>query len=93
MHRLDLQDDELQLLRDALKAFLDDFGHEEADLLRRIKELLAKLDDLHLGRQRDDARLRRGRRRGRGGARSGRRLRDRRLDGRCTSCDREARSR
>jgi hypothetical protein len=40
---LDLTDDELELLRAALHSYLDDFGHEEADVLRRIKELLAKL--------------------------------------------------
>jgi hypothetical protein len=40
---LDLTDDELELLRSALHSYLDDFGHEEADVLRRIKELLAKL--------------------------------------------------
>jgi hypothetical protein len=40
---LDLTDDELELLRSALRSYLDDFGHEEADVLRRIKELLAKL--------------------------------------------------
>ncbi len=27
----------------ALHSYLDDFGHEEADVLRRIKQLLAKL--------------------------------------------------
>ena len=40
---LELTDDELALLRAALHSYLDDFGHEEADVLRRIKELLAKL--------------------------------------------------
>jgi hypothetical protein len=43
MHTIDLTDDELQLLRNALRSYLDDFGHEEADLLRRIKALIAKL--------------------------------------------------
>jgi hypothetical protein len=27
----------------ALHSYLDDFGHEEADVLRSLKELLAKL--------------------------------------------------
>jgi hypothetical protein len=27
----------------AVHSYLDDFGHEEADVLRQIKELLAKL--------------------------------------------------
>ena len=40
---LELTEDELALLRAALHSYLDDFGHEEADVLRRIKELLAKL--------------------------------------------------
>ena len=43
MHTLDLTDEELRILHAALHAYLDDFGHEEADLLRRIKQLLAKL--------------------------------------------------
>ncbi len=43
MHTIELTDDELRLLREALHAYLDDFGHEEADVLRRIKDLLAKL--------------------------------------------------
>jgi hypothetical protein len=43
MHTIDLTDEELQLLRNALRSYLDDFGHEEADLLRRIKALIAKL--------------------------------------------------
>ena len=43
MHTIELTDDELQLLRAALHSYLDDFGHEEADVLRRIKALIAKL--------------------------------------------------
>ena len=43
MHPIELNDDELRLLREALHAYLNDFGHEEADVLRRIKELLAKI--------------------------------------------------
>ena len=42
-HTLELTDDELRLLQAALHSYLDDFGHEEADVLRQIKELLAKL--------------------------------------------------
>jgi hypothetical protein len=42
-HTLELTDEELRLLRAALHAYLDDFGHEEADVLRRLKELMAKL--------------------------------------------------
>jgi hypothetical protein len=43
MHAIELTDDELRLLHAALHSYLDDFGHEEADLLRRIKALIAKL--------------------------------------------------
>jgi hypothetical protein len=43
MHTIELTDDELRILHAALRSYLDDFGHEEADLLRRIKELIAKL--------------------------------------------------
>ena len=43
MHTIELTDDELRLAREALHAYLDDFGHEEADVLRAIKALLAKL--------------------------------------------------
>jgi hypothetical protein len=42
-HTIDLNEDELRLLQAALHSYLDDFGHEEADVLRQIKELLAKL--------------------------------------------------
>jgi hypothetical protein len=43
MHTIELTDEELRLLHEALRAYLDDFGHEEADVLRRTKALLAKL--------------------------------------------------
>jgi hypothetical protein len=43
MHTIELTDEELKLLRSALHSYLDDFGHKEADILRRIKELLQKL--------------------------------------------------
>jgi hypothetical protein len=42
-HQIDLNDDELRLLHAALHSYLDDFGHEEADVLRRVKALIAKL--------------------------------------------------
>jgi hypothetical protein len=42
-HTLELNDDELRLLQSALHSYLDDFGHEEADVLRQIKELIARL--------------------------------------------------
>ena len=43
MHNVELSDDELRLLHAALHSYLDDFGHEEADVLRRIKALISKL--------------------------------------------------
>ena len=43
MHTIDLTDDELRLIQNALHAYLDDFGHEEADVLRVVKALIAKL--------------------------------------------------
>jgi hypothetical protein len=43
MHTIELTDEELRLVRNALQSFLEDFGHEEADLLRAIKQVLAKL--------------------------------------------------
>ena len=43
MHTIELTEEELTLVRSALHSYLDDFGHEEADVLRRLKQLLAKL--------------------------------------------------
>ena len=43
MHTLELTDDELRILQAALHSYLDDFGHEEADVLRLVKQLIAKL--------------------------------------------------
>jgi hypothetical protein len=43
MHTIELTDEELRILQAALHAYLDDFGHEEADLLRLIKQVMAKL--------------------------------------------------
>jgi hypothetical protein len=40
---IELTDEELRLLHEALHAFLDDFGHEQTDVLRAIKALIAKL--------------------------------------------------
>jgi hypothetical protein len=45
MTSIELNRDEVQLMRSALKAFLDDFGHEEMDVLRRLQVLLAKLPE------------------------------------------------
>ena len=43
MHVLELTDEELRLIRAALRSYLDDFGHDEADVLRHVKALIAKL--------------------------------------------------
>ncbi len=43
MHTLELNDDELRIVYAALHSYLDDFGHEEADVLRKVKQILAKL--------------------------------------------------
>jgi hypothetical protein len=45
MHTIELTDDELRIVSAALHAYLDDFGHEEADVLRQIKAIMAKLPD------------------------------------------------
>ncbi|HEY5660281.1 MAG TPA: hypothetical protein VIR59_05815 [Gaiellaceae bacterium] len=43
MHTIELTVDELRLVYAALHSYLDDFGHDEADVLREIKALIAKL--------------------------------------------------
>ena len=43
MHTIELTEQELRLIQNALHAYLDDFGHEEADVLRNVKALIAKL--------------------------------------------------
>jgi hypothetical protein len=45
MYTIELNDEDLRLLYHALHAYLDDFGHEEADVLRQIKALIAKLPE------------------------------------------------
>jgi hypothetical protein len=42
-HTIEFTDDELRLLRSALHAYFDDFGHDQIDVLERVKALLAKL--------------------------------------------------
>ena len=42
-HELLLDDEEQQLLIAAVHSYLDDFGHNEADVLRRLKDLHARL--------------------------------------------------
>jgi len=43
MYTIELSDEELRLVHAALHSYLDDFGHNEADVLRVIKAVLAKL--------------------------------------------------
>jgi hypothetical protein len=43
VHTIELTDEELRLVRSALHSYLEDFGHDEADILRAIKQVLAKL--------------------------------------------------
>jgi hypothetical protein len=43
VHTIELTDDDLRLVRAALRSYLEDFGHDEADVLRAIKQVLAKL--------------------------------------------------
>jgi hypothetical protein len=43
MHTIELSEEELRIVYAALHSYLDDFGHEQADLLREVKALIAKL--------------------------------------------------
>jgi hypothetical protein len=45
MHTIELTDEELRLVEAALHAYLDDFGHKEADVLRLVKAIIAKLPE------------------------------------------------
>lgn len=45
MHTIELNDEELQLLRHALRSYLQAFGHDEADQLRAAKHLMTRLPD------------------------------------------------
>ena len=44
MTTIQLSDEELRIVYAALHSYLDDFGHDEADVLRSLKALIAKLD-------------------------------------------------
>ncbi len=43
MNTITLDDDELRLVRQALEAYLEEFGHEEPDIVRRTKALIARI--------------------------------------------------
>ena len=45
MHTVELTDEELRIVREALHSYLNDFGHEEADILQLLKAILAKLPE------------------------------------------------
>ena len=44
-YRLDLTPAQLKITFTALKSFLDDFGHNERDVAKVVREVLAKLPD------------------------------------------------
>jgi hypothetical protein len=44
MPTVQLTEEEMRLLHAALHSYLDDFGHKEADVLRALKALIAKLE-------------------------------------------------
>lgn len=46
-YRLDLTPAQLKITHTALRALLDDFGHEEHDVHRVVREVLDKLPDEH----------------------------------------------
>jgi len=45
MYTIELQPEELRLLRSALGSYLQAFGHNEADVVRAAKMLLLRLPD------------------------------------------------
>jgi hypothetical protein len=46
-YRLDLTPAQLKITWTALKSYLDDFGHDERDVIEIAREVLAKLPDEH----------------------------------------------
>ena len=46
-YRLELTPAQLKITYTALKSLLDDFGHDEPDVLRVIREVIDKLPDEH----------------------------------------------
>jgi hypothetical protein len=45
MYTIELDDRELRLLRSAVGSYLYGFGHDQAELLRAAKQLLAKMPE------------------------------------------------
>jgi hypothetical protein len=46
-YHVDFTPAQLKVVHTALKSLLDDFGHDEADVVRVIHEVLEKLPDEH----------------------------------------------
>jgi hypothetical protein len=46
-YRLDLTPPQLKITWTALKSFLDDFGHDERDVVEIARQVLSKLPDEH----------------------------------------------
>ena len=46
-YHLELTPPQLKITHTALRSLLDDFGHEERDMIQIINEVLAKLPDEH----------------------------------------------
>ena len=46
-YRLELTPAQLKITYTALKSLMDDFGHDEQDVLRVIREVIDKLPDEH----------------------------------------------
>lgn len=44
MYVMQLTESELETARHALRAYLSDFGHDEADTIAQIRRVIAKLD-------------------------------------------------
>ena len=44
MHTIELTADELRLVREAVHAFLDDFGHEEQEVVNALRAVLTKIE-------------------------------------------------
>jgi len=40
---IEFTEDEVRLLHNALRSFLSDFGHDEADIVAQLRALIAKL--------------------------------------------------
>jgi hypothetical protein len=58
-YSLDLTPAQLKITWTALKSFLDDFGHDERDVLEITREVLTKLPDEHAIRSIDISKGRR----------------------------------